>query len=96
MLHRANMLCRKLLTESELSKDISHVSLNGHKLVYHGYLLSIESQFPLIDLDTSPELLHFLSDARADFCDAVHLLQRCPHVVTVKFVQLVDAHFVWV
>lgn len=90
------MLRRKLLTEPELSKDIPHVSLNGHKLVYHGYLLSIQSQFLLIDLDTSPELLHLLSDARADFCDAVHLLQRCSHKVTVKLVQLVYAHFVWV
>ena len=41
LFHIANVRGRKLLTESDLSKDIGGLSLNRYVLVYHSDLLSV-------------------------------------------------------
>lgn len=77
LLHVPDEWCRKLIAESNLSKDVRSVCLDSHVLVYHSDLLGIKREFALVDLNAAPEILHFFLNGRTDLCDAVHFLKRC-------------------
>ena len=93
----ADKVGREFLHEANLGEYVLHFCLDRDILIDHCYLLCIEGELPLFNIDTHPELMNSFLDLCANLCNSIHLVHWRGHTLhsLAHLVKLLDTLMVW-